>query len=149
MPPISTKIGIHAPPSRVWDVLMDFEHYPEWNPFVIEISGEKQVGKRLLVRLQGPKDSVFSFTPAVVTVEPNTHFSWRGRLFNLPYLFTGTHHFALVASDNGLSTDFEQSEDFSGILVWLFHLMGGSKDTEANFRRMNEALKQKAEQDTG
>ena len=36
---IETKIRINASPKQVWDVLIDFERYPEWNPFIKSIKG--------------------------------------------------------------------------------------------------------------
>jgi hypothetical protein len=36
---IKTEIPIGAPASAVWSILMDFERYPEWNPFIKKISG--------------------------------------------------------------------------------------------------------------
>ena len=31
---VSTRITIDAPINEVWDVLLDWEKYSEWNPFV-------------------------------------------------------------------------------------------------------------------
>jgi Polyketide cyclase / dehydrase and lipid transport len=36
---IVTEIEINAAPSRVWQVLTDFEKYPIWNPFIKKITG--------------------------------------------------------------------------------------------------------------
>ena len=36
---IVREIEINAPPSRVWQVLTDFEKYPTWNPFIKKITG--------------------------------------------------------------------------------------------------------------
>src|SRR4029450_13975460 len=50
---ISATIDIDAPPERVWEVLVDFSAYPEWNPFMREVRGRAEAGARLGVRLGG------------------------------------------------------------------------------------------------
>ena len=34
---IKTSIHINATKEKVWEILMDFEKYPEWNPFIKSI----------------------------------------------------------------------------------------------------------------
>jgi hypothetical protein len=41
MPSIYTSIRLPAPPQDIWDILTDFEHYPEWNPYFQKVSGEQ------------------------------------------------------------------------------------------------------------
>ena len=41
---LRAEIEIDADPDSVWAVLMDFEAYPEWNPFIQPIEGS-QVGR--------------------------------------------------------------------------------------------------------
>lgn len=40
---IETQISIQATPQQVWNVLMDVEQYPEWNPFVKKLVGKLAV----------------------------------------------------------------------------------------------------------
>jgi len=41
---IETAIDIAAPPLAVWNVLVDFAAYPDWNPFIRRLHGEATVG---------------------------------------------------------------------------------------------------------
>jgi hypothetical protein len=118
---------------------MDFERYPEWNPFIRRITGEARVGATLEVVIQPPGRKADTFRPRVIEVERERHFAWRGSL-PIPGLFVGEHRFAL--SDVAGGTHFEQSENFSGLLV---PLVGGILEaTERGFRSMNEALQARA-----
>jgi hypothetical protein len=38
MKELVTKIDINASPSRIWQVLTDFEKHQSWNPFIKKIS---------------------------------------------------------------------------------------------------------------
>ena len=38
---------INAPAELVWDILMDFDNYGQWNNFCPEIKGEPKVGSAL------------------------------------------------------------------------------------------------------
>lgn len=42
MPTIHTSIDIAAPPEKVWAALTDYERYPEWNPFMRRIEGDRR-----------------------------------------------------------------------------------------------------------
>ena len=44
MPSIHTTELIDASPDRVWQILADLSSYPDWNPFIIEASGELREG---------------------------------------------------------------------------------------------------------
>jgi hypothetical protein len=137
---IETSILISGPPSRVWSVLMDFDAYPSWNPFIRRIKGQKQIGARLEVVIEAPGRKAETFRPVILELEPERVFCWRGSL-PIPGLFVGEHRFALSGEAPG--TRFEQSERFSGVLV---PFLGGILDaTERGFRAMNEGLKTRSE----
>lgn len=41
---IHSEILIHCSPKKVWDLLIDFENYPIWNPFIRSIEGNLKLG---------------------------------------------------------------------------------------------------------
>jgi uncharacterized protein YndB with AHSA1/START domain len=51
---LHSEIQIDAPAERVWELLTDFASYPQWNPFIRNISGQPATGERLRVRLVPP-----------------------------------------------------------------------------------------------
>lgn len=77
-----------------------------------------------------------------MTFKENTELKWLGHLL-IKGLFAGEHKFKLTDIGNG-TTNFEQSENFSGILVNLFS-KSLDKDTKNGFEQMNTELKLWAE----
>ncbi|MFW5659037.1 MAG: SRPBCC family protein, partial [Bacteroidota bacterium] len=51
---VQTHIDIAATPERILEILMDFERYQAWNPFVTQIRGEKHLGGKLEITVQPP-----------------------------------------------------------------------------------------------
>ena len=138
---IETAIDIAAPPQAVWDVLVDFAAYPDWNPFIRRLQGEARVGARLEVTVQPPGGSrAMTFKPTVLAAEPGRELRWLGRVL-LPGLFDGEHGFRLERTAGGCR--LHHGETFRGVLVPLFVRM--LENTEQGFGACNEALKQRVE----
>ena len=142
---IETSIDIAASADRIWDVLIRFDDYPAWNPFIARITGVPRHGTRLLVQIKPPGRSGMKFRPAVTVAAPQHHLMWRGHLL-FPGLFDGEHSFRI--EEHGKACRFHQSERFSGILVPLFGA-GLFEATRQGFEAMNIALKERAETCTG
>jgi hypothetical protein len=138
---LRTEIEISAAPARVWRVLTDFAAYPDWNPFIVRISGKLEVGSTLSTLLAMPGGREFSFKPRVLKVEPDSELRWRGQ-FLVRGLFDGEHFFRLV--DLGGRTRLVHGEDFSGIFVKF--ATGVFTNTARGFVYMNQALKRRVEQ---
>ena len=102
-------------------VISDFPAYPEWNPFICQISGELREGARLDVRIR--------------SVEPDGELRWLGRLV-VPGIFDGEHSLRIEPVE-GTRSRFGQSERFSGILVGL--VKGTLRKTDSGFEQMNAA----------
>ncbi len=139
---LRTELIILAPPQRIWDILLDFSRYPEWNPFIVSAEGVAQLGSALKVCLALPEDgSTHTFRPIITACEPAERLAWRGQL-GFPWLFSGYHFFELHAQPDG-STRFVQGEDFSGVLTKFlgrtFTLTG------RGFVYMNQALQKRSE----
>ena len=138
---LRSAIEIDAPPQDVWQVLTDFDAYPQWNPFIRSIEGNPEVDSRLSVRIEPAGARGMTFRPTVRAVEPARELRWLGRLF-VPGLADGDHRLALEPFDDD-RTRFVQSERFSGLLVGL--LRSTLAATQRDFEQMNQALKRRAE----
>ncbi|GAO42972.1 SRPBCC domain-containing protein [Flavihumibacter petaseus] len=134
---IFTRIRIAAPQAAVWKVLTDFAAYPDWNPFVQQLTGKVAAGERITVHLPG-----MTFRPLVKAVVPDKELRWLGYL-GVPGLFDGEHQFLLEDNRDGTTT-FIHSETFNGLLVPLFRA-SLLKKTKPGFEAMNTALKQRVE----
>ena len=146
MAELRTEIDIDAPAEGVWQVLLDFDAYPQWNPFITSIEGEAREDGRLKARIKPVGRTGVTIKPTVLRVAPQEEFRWRGRLL-LPGIFTGEHSFRLEPNDRG-GVRFLHEERFTGLLTPLMLLWIG-KGTERGFEAMNAALKARAETPSG
>ena len=138
---IFTEILIEAQPKKVWEILTDFENYPEWNSFVKSVEGNIKVGNIISVRIEPPNGNGLTFKPVVVAYEPEKELRWLGKFF-IKGVLDGEHQFKLIDNKNGTTT-FIQSETFTGILVGVFK--NNLNNTKIGFERMNLELKELAE----
>jgi hypothetical protein len=138
---IQTEILINTDITKVWDVLMDFDNYPKWNPFITSISGERILGTRLTVSINPPGGNGMTFKPTILTLEANKEFRWKGKL-GINGIFDGEHYFILESVDKDI-TKFIHGEKFSGLLVPFVRKM--LDKTQKGFQLMNESIKKECE----
>ncbi|CDN73143.1 SRPBCC domain-containing protein [Elizabethkingia anophelis] len=136
---IKTEIVIQAAPEKIWKILTDFGSYPQWNPFIVSVTGEVENGNKIVVSIKPPDRKGMIFKPIILTRINNKELSWQGKLL-FKGLFDGKHKFELIDNGDGTTT-FIQSEKFSGIFVWLFN----PRNTKKGFNEMNQKLKELAE----
>lgn len=139
---LTTQIEINAPAERVWNILTQFDKYPDWNPMIRSLSGTVEEGQIIKVLLQQPGGSTMTFKPEVVSFKPGREFAWQGKLL-MKGLFDGMHQFLLLPMSES-TTVFIHREEFNGILVPLFSKMIDTK-TREGFELMNRKLKELAE----
>lgn len=138
---ISHTIEIDAGPSEVWKVLAETDRFGEWNPFIRRLDGALARGERIVAEITPPGGRAMKFRPTVLAAEPGRELRWLGHL-GVPGVFDGEHAFRIEATGDGGSR-FTQSESFSGLLVRPF--AKALDKTEAGFRQMNEALRERVE----
>ncbi|HTX61696.1 MAG TPA: SRPBCC domain-containing protein, partial [Methanobacterium sp.] len=125
----------------VWDILMNFEDYPRWNPFIKKISGDLQLGSQIEVSIQPPNSNMMTFKPKILEYEPLKKLRWIGKTF-IPKIFDGEHSL-IIQEITGDKVLFIQKEQFTGIFVPI--VSGLLNHTNQGFELMNQALKVEAE----
>lgn len=133
---IETEIVIDAPIEVVWRVLMNFEGYRDWNPF-LNIEGDPILGNKLDVIISMDNKKNF-FKPKVVAYEEGRRFEWTGKLI-LKGLFAGNHYFKLDPITE-FQTKFVHGENFTGLLQGTIMKKIHDK-TIKGFESMNESMK--------
>jgi hypothetical protein len=115
MKAFSASIHINASPDRIWEILTDAEHYPEWDPQAVRIEGTIAAGEKVTAYTKLSPDRAF---PAKVTeFVPGAKMTWTG---GMPLgLFKGVRTFTLTPHEDG-AIHFELREEFSGLLFPLF-----------------------------
>lgn len=127
---------IAAPPERVWEVLTDGAHYPEWDSGVTKVEGAVADGGKIKVFTEVGGDRAF---PVRVSTDPPGSMTWTG---GMPLgLFKGVRTFTLVASGEG--TSFHCREVFTGPLVGM--MAKQMPDLQPSFDRFAAGLKAAAE----
>ena len=139
MKELKTEIIINASKEEVWNVLTHYESYPEWNPLIQKIEGDRHVGGKLrnTLILNG-KTSVFK--PKILKWEENNHFEWLG---GTALIFTGRHYFILEEVGPN-QTKLIHGERFGGLLCPIIMRQIGEA-TQQGFLALNRALKERVE----
>ena len=140
MATIETTTTISASPEAVWETLVDFDAYTQWNPFVTAAEGDPEVGERLRIRIAPPGGRAMTFKPVVTAADPGERLEWLGHL-GVRGLFDGRHEFRLSELDDG-RTELVHRETFGGLLVGL---LLDEQRIKSGFRAMNAALKARVE----
>jgi hypothetical protein len=141
---IRTEIDIKASAEKVWEVLTDFNNFPQWNPFIRQINGDPKVGTKLKIHLHTSSGKSRTYRPTVTKVEPNRELRWSGKSF-IPGMFNGERIFSIELKTNHVR--FVHREIFTGLGVAL----AGDrldKDMYQSFEKMNDAFKEEVEQDS-
>jgi len=125
--------------------LMDFDAYPEWNPFIKKIQGDPRPGTTIEVLIQPEGQQAMTVRLKVLKHIPAQEFRWLGHLF-VKGLFDGEHYFQLEAISPN-QTKLVHGEYFKGILVGIIMKMIGTA-TQKGFESMNQALKAEVEKKT-
>jgi hypothetical protein len=136
-----SEIVIDAPSEVVWQVLVDFDSYPDWNPVEIEAKGEAVVGAPFEHTGKLPGREPRTFHAKIIEATPPRALAWKGRIA-VPGLFDARHHFEIDQLGDDRSR-LRQFEHFSGILVPF--MRGVLRDTQAAFELANQAIKERAE----
>ncbi len=105
------EIEIAAPTEVVWEVLIGFEQWPQWNPEVKSMSLKGPVEPGTEFRWKSGPGTIVS---TLEQVDPPGYIRWRGRTLSIKAL----HEWRFEPSNDG--THVESDESFSGLLVRLF-----------------------------
>jgi len=138
---LRTEINIAAPLIEVWNIIIDFDNWSQWNP-ISKASGSADLGSKLNITMldKDGKDSM-KYKAIITEFKQPSLFRWRAKMM-AGFLFTNDKIFELEEIDTG--TRLIHREEFSGLMVPMFW----SKLNEGcipMFNSMNEALKLLAE----
>ena len=125
---------------------MDFDAFPDWNPFIRHVRGKPEVGSRLDVLIGASGTRGMRFRPRVTQVRPNCEFRWLGQV-GIPHLFDGEHIFELEPLGT-TGTRFVQRERFRGLFVPLL-ARRLKADVRRGFDEMNHALRNRVSSRSG
>lgn len=140
---IESKIIINAPIQKVWDVLADFEKYPQWNPFTpkIEIQPD-QLGSDVIlhVRLNPKSPKLTIQKEQLLAWDQGQQMSWG--ITKTWYIQTVRIQ-KLTALDSQ-TTEYYTSDAFEGPLTWLVLLLFQQK-IQIGFDKVAAGLKRQVE----
>ncbi len=134
-------LRVEAPAETVWRVIVDFDAYPEWNPFVVGCSSTLVPGEPIDMRvaLLGPtlpqRETIFEHEPG------------RRMVYGLAPNFTGalasnrTHEVEPLGPE---SCEYRSHFELSGWLSPVVRVLLGAR-LRAGFTAMSEGIRVRAE----
>jgi len=112
---VKTEATIAASPAHVWEVLVDFAAYKQWNPVISRVACPLEPGaKGKAYFIVGAAKNV-PISIVIQNVEPKVELSWSGGTRSFLY---GSHYFRLRDLGDG-KTHVAHGERFEGPLVRL------------------------------
>ena len=127
---------IAAPPEQVWRVLVDFERYPEWNPFTPKLEAELTPGAPVVITVNLGGKQVVQREEMVEAVAPE-RLVWK-TTYGGPLLLRAQRVQRLEPLEDG-GTRYVSEDIMHGPLVPFVHLVHGRSLAEG-FQAMADAL---------
>lgn len=142
MKTIETQIMVNSTPEKIWNILINFEEYELWNPFMTKVVGDAKLGSKIMVKIQTVRGKERTYYPIITKFEIDKELRWKGKSF-MPGIFDGERIFIIEKSTNN-QVSFLHKEIFTGLGVKFVGDKLG-KDLKESFDKMNISLKSRAE----
>ncbi len=133
---VHSELTINANTEVAWQVLVNTDEYPKWNPVMNLIEGTISEGNRVKYIFTQDKDSSVEISITVMKVTPKSLLNQKG---GIPLILTYDHKYELT--DLGDSTKMVIHEEYNGIGVNFWN----PEPVEKAYKRLNEALKKRVE----
>ena len=141
----SVTVDIEAPQSFVWDVLLDYPCYPEWNPYTVRVESTCRVGDPVDIYLPDPRKpgELMHQREWVCLVDPPRQFSYE--MHATPELDVHARRDQYVEATSLETCRYWTADVFTGSLASM--VMQHSGDwVKKGFDEVAVALKARAEQ---
>ena len=122
---------IPAPARDIWDVLMDTQSYPEWNPTFVEVDGDYAEGAKVQNKVRDPSGKILEMTATVHSLAPNRELRQTG---GMPGIITFDHRWILEPVEGGTKVTQQEVDRGAGLWFW------NSDWIEPAYSRATEAL---------
>lgn len=139
----SVTVEIDAPQALVWDVLVDYARYPEWNPYTVRVDTTLEVGADVVLHLPDPANpgSTFTTTEVMRVIDPPRHLQY-DTADNLPGIFAVRDQW--VEDLGGGRSSYRTTDVFSGEYAQVAYDLQGQW-VKAGFDAVASAIKARAE----
>jgi hypothetical protein len=135
----STRTVIEAPREKVWRIVVGFDAYPEWNPYLRSVEGRPREGGTLDVHLEPPGGEGQDVSASVTVFRPPRKLQWRSRLL-VPGL-RDLEYEVIVEPLGPNRAQVVQRARYEGVLT----VFVDEAETRAGLLGMSRALKARAE----
>lgn len=130
---------VNAAPEKIWGILVDGAHYPDWDSGVLSVEGRIAPGETIKV-VSGANPGR-TFPVKVTEFNANRSMTWSG---GMPLgLFKGVRTFTLTPAAGG-TTRFSLREEYTGPLLPM--MWRSMPDLGPSFAQFANGIKQRAEQ---
>ena len=138
----SETVEINAPSQCVWDILIDFQRYPEWNPFTTSAKGKLALGEPVELQVIMPKRGNRAQTETITTIDAPHQLAW-GMKLGFKQLLSARREQILNVIDTQRCT-YSTSDAFHGMLSGLVYALFYD-DVRNGFNNVAYALRDRAE----
>jgi hypothetical protein len=138
---LNHDLEVKAPAALVWEVITDFAHYRDWNPFVVECRSTLEPGEPIDMQVM-LTDKPQDVHEVVVECVPGRRFAYRMKPIPLGALSSLRSHD--IASRGAGSSTYRSHFELNG---WLAPVVLAlyRKNLERAFGSMSAAIQQRAE----
>jgi hypothetical protein len=137
---VKTEATIAASAAKIWEVLVDFAAYKEWNPVITRVACHLEPGAKGKAYFNIGAAKNVPIPIVIEHVAPKIELSWTGGTRSL---FHGTHYFRLRDLGDG-TTHVAHGELFEGAVVRFTHGLMRSKVVPV-YQSLTDALKRRCE----
>jgi hypothetical protein len=136
---VKHEVKLDAPIEKVWQTVIDFEHYSQWNTQLLYLGGKIAPNEKLHLKLAVEGAAPYEFKPTVSQWKEKEVFGWLA-ITGIPRVFDGEHFFELTDLKNG-KTLLVNREEYRGILSLVMQQLPMMKLAPQGFEKMDMELK--------
>lgn len=140
----SEIVTINAPIDSVWQVLLDFDRYPDWNPFTYRVETDLTLHSPVALYVKLPGWGSRLQIESVHEVTEPTKLSW-GMTLGTAFLLTALREQTLTSVTANQCT-YQSTDAFSGLLTPVVRALFANS-IRNGFNAMAYALKARVEPD--